>query len=102
MPQTEGQIRALAQSLLREKGITRLVELTTDPEIAETETSEEESSVEPQAESNEAVVLASEEEAVDTQKIEEHNSQSSLSNRETVEVENTSADETAHASLETE
>lgn len=34
LPQTEGQIRAVTQSLLREKAITRLVELTTEPEAA--------------------------------------------------------------------
>ena len=50
LPQTEGQIRALAQSLLREKAITRVVELTTGPEV---EASEEEGSVETQAESTE-------------------------------------------------
>jgi trigger factor len=94
LPQTEGQIRALAQSLLREKAITRLVELTTDPEINETEVSEEEST--------EEAVLASDEEVGDTQKMEEVISQPSLSNGETGEIENTSADDPAHASLETE
>jgi trigger factor len=32
LPQTEEQIRALANSLLREKTVTKLVELTTDPD----------------------------------------------------------------------
>ncbi len=32
LPRTEGQIRVVAQSLIREKAITRLVELTTEPE----------------------------------------------------------------------
>ena len=98
LPQTEGQIRALAQSLLREKAITRLVELTTEPEI---ETSEEESSVETQADSSEAAEVVGEEEAVDTQEIEEH-SQPALSNGETGEVEITSDDESAQTGLEIE
>ena len=42
LPQTEGQIRALAQSLLREKAITRLVELAAGPEP---ESKEEETGV---------------------------------------------------------
>ena len=90
LPQTEGQIRALAQSLLREKAITRLVELTTEPEI---ETSEEESSVETQVESTAAEVV-DEDEVVETQAIEEH-SQPVLSDGETGEVEITSDDESA-------
>ena len=98
LPQTEGQIRALAQSLLREKAITRLVELTTEPEI---ETSEEESSVETQADSPEAAEVVGKDEAVDTQEMEEH-SQPSLSDGETEEVEITSDDETAQAGLEIE
>lgn len=44
LPQTEAQIRALAQSLRREKAITRLVELTTDPD-PDAESNEEELSV---------------------------------------------------------
>ena len=91
LPQTEGQIRALAQSLLREKAITRLVELTTEPEI---ETGEEESSVETQAESTEAAEVVGKDEAADTQEMEEH-SQPSLSDGKTEEVEITSDDETA-------
>jgi len=98
LPQTEGQIRALAQSLLREKAITRLVELTTEPEI---ETSEEESSGETQADSPEAAEVVGEDEAVDTQEIEEH-SQPALSNGETGEVEITSDDESAQTGLEIE
>src|SRR6266853_624281 len=86
LPQTEGQIRALAQSLLHEKAITRLVELTTEPEI---ETGEEESSVETQAESTEAAEVVGKDEAADTQEMEEH-SQPSLSDGETEEVEITS------------
>jgi trigger factor len=97
LPQTEGQIRALAQSLLHEKAITRLVELTTEPEI---EDSEEESSVETQAESTEAAVLAGEEETVDTQKIEEDDSQPSLSDGETGEIQKTIDDETADTGIE--
>jgi len=98
LPQTEGQIRALAQSLLREKAITRLVELTTEPEI---ETSEEESSGETQADSPEAAEVVGEDEAVDTQEIEEH-SQPVLSDGETGEVEITSDDESAQTGLEIE
>ncbi len=98
LPQTEGQIRALAQSLLREKAITRLVELTTEPEI---ETGEEESSVETQAESTEAAEVVGKDEAADTQEMEEH-SQPSLSDGKTEEVEITSDDETAQAGLEIE
>ena len=91
LPQTEGQIRALAQSLLREKAITRLVELTTEPE---NETSEEEPSVETQAESTGAAEVVDEDEVVETQAIEE-NSQPVLSDGETGEVEITSDDESA-------
>jgi len=91
LPQTEGQIRALAQSLLREKAITRLVELTTEPEI---ETSEEESSGETQVDAPEAAEVVGEDEAVDTQEIEEH-SQPALLDGETGEVEITSDDESA-------
>jgi trigger factor len=97
LPQTEGQIRALAQSLLHEKAITRLVELTTEPEI---EDSAAESSVETQAESTEAAVLAGEEETVDTQKIEEDDSQPSLSDGETGEIQKTIDDETADTGIE--
>ncbi len=61
--QTEGQIRALAQSLLREKAITRLVELTTEPEA---ESDEEEASTEAQSiASAQAAALAGEEEAAE-------------------------------------
>ena len=98
LPQTEGQIRALAQSLLREKAITRLVELTTEPEI---ETGEEESSVETQAESAETADVAGEGEVVDSQDIEEH-SQPVLSEGETGEVEKNNDDESARAGLEIE
>ncbi len=97
LPQTEGQIRALAQSLLHEKAVTRLVELTTEPEI---EDSEEESSVETQAESTEAAVLAGEEETVDTQKIEEDDSQPSLSDGETGEIQKPIDNETADTGIE--
>jgi trigger factor len=97
LPQTEGQIRALAQSLLHEKAITRLVELTTEPEI---EDSEAESSVETQAESTEAAVLEGEEETVDTQKIEEDDSQPSLSDGETGEIQKPIDDETADTGIE--
>ena len=97
LPQTEGQIRALAQSLLREKAITRLVELTTEPEI---EDSNDESSIETQAESTGAAVLAGDEEAVDTLKMDGDNSQPSLSDGETGEVEKTIDDETAEAGID--
>jgi trigger factor len=75
LPQTEGQIRALAQSLLREKAITRLVELTTEPE---SESGDQE--VNPEAQSiasAEAPAIASEGEAV-----EENTSQQSSSDVE--------------------
>ena len=75
LPQTEGQIRALAQSLLREKAITRLVELTTEPEI---KTGEEESSVETEDESTGAAEVVDEDEFVETPAIEEALSTSSL------------------------
>jgi trigger factor len=97
LPQTEGQIRALAQSLLREKAITRLVELTTEPEI---EASEEESSEETQVEFTEAAVLAGEEEATDTQMIEANDSQPSLSVSEVGEIEKTIDDETVDTNIE--
>ena len=98
LPQTEGQIRALAQSLLREKAITRLVELTTKPED---ETSEEGSSVETQAESPEAVEVVGEDEAVETQAIKE-DTQPVLSDGETGEAEITSDEEAAQTGLEIE
>ena len=97
LPQTEGQIRALAQSLLREKAITRLVELTTEPEI---EASEEESSEETHVEFTEAAVLAGEEEATDTQMIEANDSQPSLSVSEAGEIEKTIDDETVDTNIE--
>ena len=63
LPQTEGQIRALTQSLLREKAITRLVELTTEPEA---KSGDEEASAEAQSIAGaEAAVLAGEEEAAE-------------------------------------
>ena len=68
LPQTEGQIRALAQSLLREKAITRLVELTTEPEV---EAGEEDASVETPAESSETAEVVSEDEAGDAQEAEQ-------------------------------
>ena len=46
LSRTEGQIRALAEGLLREKAITRLVELATGPQL---ESNEEEASVEAQS-----------------------------------------------------
>jgi len=97
LPQTEGQIRVLAQSLLREKAITRLVELTTEPE---NEDSEEESSAETQAESTEEAAHPSEEEAVETQQMGENDSQPSLSDGETAEVEKTIDDEIADTGIE--
>jgi trigger factor len=97
LPQTEGQIRALAQSLLREKAITRLVELTTEPEI---EASEEESSEETQVEFTEAAVLAGEEETTNTQMIEANDSQPSLSVSEAGEIEKTIDDETVDTNIE--
>jgi len=60
LPRTEEQIRALARSLLREKAITRLVELTAGPDP---ESSEEEAGVA----NAEAAALAGEEEAKNTQ-----------------------------------
>ena len=62
LPQTEEQIRAMARSLLREKAITRLVELTTEPEAE----SGEEASAEAQSIAHaEAATLAGEEEAAE-------------------------------------
>ena len=58
LPQTEGQIRALAQSLLREKAITRLVELAAGPEP---ESKEEETGVA----NAETAALAGNEETID-------------------------------------
>ena len=98
LPQTEGQIRALAQSLLREKAITRLVELTTEPEI---ESSEEEESVETPAESIETVDVVDEVETGDTQEAEE-DSQPVLSDDETGEVEQTSDAKSAQTGSEKE
>src|SRR5262249_12790705 len=61
LPQTEGQIRAVAQSMIREKALTRLIELTTEPEVA----SDEEASDEP------AATVSSEEETGEKQEAEE-------------------------------
>ena len=97
LPQTEEQIRALAQSLLREKAITRLVELTTEPEI---ESNEEEESVETPVELTETVD-ADEVETGDTQEAEEH-SQPILSDDTTEEVEQTSDAESAQTGSEIE
>ncbi len=41
LPQTEEQVRSLASSLLREKAVTRLLELTTDPDPDEVAAEEE-------------------------------------------------------------
>jgi trigger factor len=98
LPQTEGQIRALAQSLLREKAITRLVELTTEPE---SETGEDEASVETQAESTQTAEVVGEDEAVHTQEIEEP-SQPVLSEGEAEGVEKTNDVESAQTGLEIE
>ncbi len=65
LSRTEGQIRALAESLLHEKAITRLVELATGPHL---ESNEEESSVEAQFI---APADAGEEEVAGTQEQEE-------------------------------
>ncbi|MBV9230546.1 MAG: hypothetical protein JOZ18_14650, partial [Chloroflexi bacterium] len=63
LPRTENQIRALAISYRREKALSRLVELTTDPDPdAE---SEEEASEEATIENAEAAALASEDISVD-------------------------------------
>ncbi len=97
LPQTEGQIRALAQSLLREKAITRLVELTTEPEV---EASVEESSEEAQVEFTEAAVLADKEETMETQMVEENDSQPSLSASEGGEIEKTIDDESVDTSID--
>ena len=75
LPQTEGQIRALAQSLLREKAITRLVELAAGPEP---ESEKEETTVA----NAEAAALASNEETVDIPS-EQDNSQLSSVGSET-------------------
>ena len=56
LPQTEGQIRAIAQSMIREKALSRLIELTTEPE----EASDEETSTETPAETAEAEAVSSE------------------------------------------
>ncbi|HKV03094.1 MAG TPA: trigger factor, partial [Ktedonobacteraceae bacterium] len=64
LPRTEEQIRALAQSLLREKAITRLVELAAGPDPA---SSEEEAGVA----NAEAAALAGDEEAKSIQEEEE-------------------------------
>jgi trigger factor len=71
LPQTEEQVRGLASSLLREKAISRLIELTTDPdpdEEAEAEEAAEEAALAAAVEAgslenegSEAVVAAEEE-----------------------------------------
>jgi trigger factor len=76
LPQTEGQIQALAQSLLHEKAITRLVELTTEPEA---KSEDEEASIKAQSIAGAgAAALAGGKEAT-----EEHASQQSSSDTQT-------------------
>jgi trigger factor len=79
LPQTEGQIRALAQSLLREKAITRLVELAAGPEP---ESKEEETGVA----NAETAALAGNEETIDIPS-EQDISQLSSAGSETEEAE---------------
>jgi trigger factor len=97
LPQTEGQIRALAQSLLREKAVTRLVELAAGPE-----TESEESSVA----NAEAAALAGEEgtvEAADTTDAQkgEDVTQLSASDSETEEAGTTPTDATTESTAGT-
>jgi trigger factor len=54
LPQTEDQVRSLASSLLREKAISRLIELTTDPDP-------DEEAERAEAEGEEAALAAAEE-----------------------------------------
>jgi trigger factor len=96
LPQTEGQIRAVAQSLLREKALTRLVELTTEPEEA---TDEEEVSVETPAEPVETAAASGEGEGGDRQEVE---SQPAVSENETEDVEKTDEIEAAQTASENE
>lgn len=96
LPQTEGQIRAVAQSLLREKALTRLVELTTEPEEA---SDEGEASVETPAEPAEAATVSGEEEAGDTQ---EADSQPATSEDETEDIEKTDEIEATQTASEDE
>jgi len=97
LPQTEGQIRALAQSLLREKAVTRLVELAAGPEPES-----EESSVA----NAEAAALAGEEgtaEAAETTVAQkgEDVTQLSASDSETEEAGTTPTDETTESTTDT-
>ncbi len=97
LPQTEGQIRAVAQSLIREKALSRLVELTTESEAT---TDEEEASVETPAEPAETAV-SSEEQAGDTQEV-EVGSQPASSEDETEDVEKTDEVEATQTASENE
>jgi trigger factor len=99
LPQTEEQIRALAVSLLREKAITKLVELTTEPEAG---SGKEEVSAEAQSVTG-AADLASEEAA------KEDTSQQTASEKDTVltapvengEVETTTTNEAPESTAST-
>ncbi|GHO88267.1 trigger factor [Dictyobacter formicarum] len=65
LPKTEDQIRSLMLSFRREKTLTRLIELTTEPEPDE-EIEEEEAAEDAAVANAEAAALASETEATDT------------------------------------
>jgi trigger factor len=97
LPQTEGQIRAIAQSMIREKALSRLIELTTEPEVA----SDEEASAETPAEPAEAVAVSSEEETGDAQEVED-SSQPADSEVETEDVEKTGEVEATQTASENE
>lgn len=58
LPRTEGQIRAVAASYLREKALNRLIELTTDPDPADVATEDAEAASE--ANASEAAQVAAE------------------------------------------
>lgn len=81
LPQTEAQVRSIASSLLREKAIARLVELTTDPDPDEALDEEEAEETSEETRAEEAATAAAEEAGL---------------------LENKQAEETAGAETETE
>ena len=69
LPQSEEQVRSLASSLLREKAVSRLLELTTDPDPDE-EAEEVEDVVEADATENAALAAAVEASALEDENVE--------------------------------
>ncbi|HEY3993827.1 MAG TPA: trigger factor [Ktedonobacteraceae bacterium] len=70
LPQTEEQVRSLASSLLREKALSRLIELTTDPDPDEEAEAEEAEVLEAEASEEAALAAAVEADALESESVE--------------------------------